>query len=421
MHLKQPREATDRRPFAAVWSIHVSVMTYTVMITESLEGICISSNSSKYNDVFTVTEIFTQSKAATFGISIGDIIQRINDQPFSDIVSECQHTDPNCILWDIETPFMLTVSKNANVTSILMNEISESDEYQDIGARHCESKEQISDIDMDSVRMDTDQITTDPATVDMEVMELDDHTTRSKMYIYRHPFGRKSIPPTEPMRTLMPTHSPFGSTSLSMSTTPTVSTTISSSIFTSVSSEMSDSESAPSPRMLSPSNSRISLIDISGQLLRRHISQRYSLNPFVHFDTASITKSNGKVIALSSRPLQCELHEWCLEIMKIDVEMLEIGVCSVCDIEGININDGGVTETAALGARAVYGSELATDSVWYSSINENGARRCFKDLTPSHQIGWTAKDQIRVVVDLNKFRIKFFLNGRKVSDKVVDD
>merc|ERR1712154_326084 len=92
----------------------------------------------------------------------------------------------------------------------------------------------------------------------------------------------------------------------------------------------------------------------------------------------------------------------------------EIGVCSVCDAAGIKIDDDGVTETSALGARAVYGSELATDSVWYASYNENGDRRCFKDLKEYHHIGWTCKDQIKVVLDLEKWRIKFYLNGQRV-------
>lgn len=38
---------------------------------------------------------------------------------------------------------------------------------------------------------------------------------------------------------------------------------------------------------------------------------------------------------------------------------LEIGVCSVCDIDSIELNDDGATETKALGARGLYGNELA--------------------------------------------------------------
>ena len=83
-------------------------------------------------------------------------------------------------------------------------------------------------------------------------------------------------------------------------------------------------------------------------------------------------------------------------------------------MEQIAIHDDGVTETVDLGARGIYGNELATDSVWYASFNEDGARRCFKDLAQHHHIGWTCKDQIKVVVNLDKWRIKFYINGRKV-------
>ena len=154
--------------------------------------------------------------------------------------------------------------------------------------------------------------------------------------------------------------------------------------------------------------------DPSKQLLGHHLFQENSLNPAVHFDSVATTESNGKVIAVSTKPLESGKYEWTLEILSCDVDIAEIGVCSVCDIEGIKIHDDGVTETTALGARAVYGSELATDSVWYASYNENGARRCFKDLKEYHHIGWTCKDRIKVVVNLEKWRIKFYLNGQRV-------
>ena len=152
----------------------------------------------------------------------------------------------------------------------------------------------------------------------------------------------------------------------------------------------------------------------SKDLLRLHLFQKCSLNTSIHFDTAAMTDSNGKVIAVSHTPLKSGAHEWTLEIVSCDVDIAEIGVCSVSDIDDVQIHDDGVTETAAFGARAVYGSELATDSVWYAAYNENGDRRCFKDLKEYHHIGWTCKDQIKVVLDLEKWRIKFYLNGQRV-------
>lgn len=128
-----------------------------------------------------------------------------------------------------------------------------------------------------------------------------------------------------------------------------------------------------------------------------------------------MTESNGKVIAVSSTPLKAGLiHEWTLEVMACDVEMMEVGICSVANIEGIDIHNDGVTETVALGARGIYGNELASASNWYCSFNKDGARRSFKDLAPQHHIGWTVKDQIKIVVNLQKWRIKFYRNGKRV-------
>ena len=62
---------------------------------------------------------------------------------------------------------------------------------------------------------------------------------------------------------------------------------------------------------------------------------------------------------------------------------------------------------------------LQSDSVWYASYNEDGARRCFKDLKEHHQIGWTSKDQIKVMVDLDRYRIKFYRNGQRVWHRLL--
>lgn len=60
---------------------------------------------------------------------------------------------------------------------------------------------------------------------------------------------------------------------------------------------------------------------LSKQLIERHLLQGNSLNPTVHFDIASLTKSNGKICAVSSLPLRSGTHEWTLEIVKCDVEI----------------------------------------------------------------------------------------------------
>lgn len=160
--------------------------------------------------------------------------------------------------------------------------------------------------------------------------------------------------------------------------------------------------------------SNIGSIGLSNQLIGRHFVQKDSLNLSVHFDAAALTQSNGKIIAVSSHPLKSGTHEWTVEIMECDVDIQELGVCSVVDIGGIELDDIGVTGTAALGARGLYGNALATGSVWYASYNEDAVRRCFKDLKSNHHIGWTCTDQIKVEVDLDKWRIKFFMNGQRV-------
>lgn len=112
--------------------------------------------------------------------------------------------------------------------------------------------------------------------------------------------------------------------------------------------------------------------------------------------------------------MQCQIASPSIARRVRCADIQELGVCSVVDIEGIELDDIGVTGTAALGARGLYGNALATGSVWYASYNEDAVRRCFKDLKSNHHIGWTCTDQIKVVVDLDKWRIKFFMNGQRV-------
>ena len=278
-------------------------------------------------------------------------------------------------------------------------------------------------VDYDSVTSipsDTPSITPSLNT-DPEWIQSTTHIRRH----YRHRFPRKSFPPTKPMQKVTLPYvspvSPHVQFSADFDDIESVSNSIS------ISSPVPKFQSIPGFTQIPDSCSSESGItsysesftpipdSVSQQLIRKHFDQKYSLNPFVHFDRASITKSNGKVIALSSKPLIKGEYEWTLEITRCDVDIQEIGVCTVCDTEGIQIADGGVTKTTALGARGIYGSELANAAVWYTSLNENGVRRCFKDLASSHQIGWTTKDQIKVMFNLDRFRVKFYRNGRKVS------
>ena len=78
------------------------------------------------------------------------------------------------------------------------------------------------------------------------------------------------------------------------------------------------------------------------------------------------------------------------------------------------IRKGGIDATNEFGARAVYGSELFGDLMYYSSYNDDGSCRCRKDLKQQYKIGWTTGDKIKVVLNLNRCNIQFYLNGKKV-------
>ena len=65
------------------------------------------------------------------------------------------------------------------------------------------------------------------------------------------------------------------------------------------------------------------------------------------------------------------------------------------------------------GARAVYGDDLQTDSVYYASFDEDGRQRCYKHL--NGQIGLSAGDVVKVCLDLEHWRIKFLLNSAVVG------
>lgn len=136
----------------------------------------------------------------------------------------------------------------------------------------------------------------------------------------------------------------------------------------------------------------------------------------VHFDRAAVSaNSNGKICLLSSKGLSSGNHEWRIQVLQSDVDLQEIGVVSTNDLQNLSISNKGAIATAQLKARSFYGCELGRNKLFYGSWNEDNSSRCFRDLTTEHKIGWVASDVIRVVLNLNKWRIKFFLNGKAVS------
>ena len=360
-------------------------MSYTVHITERLHGVSISRDYSSSSVQFEINDILDETLTTDYGIAVGDTLTGLNDQSFYNVVSQSKFKDPTCILWDTKLPFTLTLMRKRDVTfSPDTFAIDKKDKKKMYKTPH--------------PRRITDKMKPDIVNTQMSM----EHKTDSAE------IGADSMESESDV--------PFGADSESEFKTADLPDDESFSIYKLLCQWKSLQRPWPSSHCL------------SAQLIDHHLVQsEMSLDSLdsnhlissaadssVHFDSAAITQSNGKIIALSSRPLTSGKHEWSLEILKCDVLAQEIGVCSVRNIEEIPIHDDGVTETGKLGARAVYGSELQSDSVWYGSLNENGTPRCYRNLKSNHHIGWTAKCKIKVVVDLDKWRITFYMNGHKV-------
>jgi len=134
----------------------------------------------------------------------------------------------------------------------------------------------------------------------------------------------------------------------------------------------------------------------------------------VHFDKISVTKSNAKTLLLSSKPLRKGVYSWSLEILRCDVDLHEMGVIGTSDIDSIPVSDDGAMYTPGFKSRAIYGSDMNSGSLFYGSWNANDTKRCHRDLTQYFNVGWTVGDMITVEVDLNRWRVKFMLNGKPV-------
>merc|ERR1719334_2052397 len=154
--------------------------------------------------------------------------------------------------------------------------------------------------------------------------------------------------------------------------------------------------------------------NLSEQLIDLYIEQRQSLNASVHFDKIAVTASNQKTILLSSKGLKQGIHEWHIELWSVDVDLQEIGVIGTDDIDRIPVSDFGAMDTARFKSRAVYGNEIGTGKLYYGSLDEDGKARCMRDLRSFFKTGWTVGSVITVKLDLNKWRIKFLLNGESV-------
>lgn len=154
--------------------------------------------------------------------------------------------------------------------------------------------------------------------------------------------------------------------------------------------------------------------------IRAHVNQRLAQVDHVYFDRYAKTATNGRVV-LTSKGLRSGQHSWSIKILKCDVELQELGVISNANIHGVDVADGGLRESVAFGAKGLYGNEMGTDSAYYGTWNEDGKNRCFKDLggggggAGTGNRAWCTGDVIKVCVDLERWRIKFLLNGNRVK------
>ena len=145
--------------------------------------------------------------------------------------------------------------------------------------------------------------------------------------------------------------------------------------------------------------------------------------PSVPAITAPITPTGNvpdipsdRLCVMSTNGLSSGYHEWTVTILKSDVDLQEIGVISNCDLDSVaEMAPKGIKETKALLARAVFGNELCTASLYRASYNDEGNKGVFKDLSSQYNRGWCTNDQITVCLDFGKNAIKFLWNGQKVK------
>eukprot|EP01084_Bolivina_argentea_P166129 288502_1 len=130
--------------------------------------------------------------------------------------------------------------------------------------------------------------------------------------------------------------------------------------------------------------------------------------------------ADDKIISILANNGFCNgIHKWSFKILECSINRQEIGVIGIGDIKNITINTvGGIKDTKQLSARAIYSTELFTNSSYYASYNKDGTKRCFRNLAKHGRIGWCSGDTITIFLDLQKWVIKFLLNGENVRKTI---
>lgn len=144
-------------------------------------------------------------------------------------------------------------------------------------------------------------------------------------------------------------------------------------------------------------------------MLTKYIRNLRNLFVNVVFDRLVVNERNKRRALVSSNGFTSGYHEWFIEVVKCDIFKQEIGVIGTREVDEVILDDDFISGTTDFGARAVYGDDLQTDSVYYASFDEDGRQRCYKHLHA--QIGLSAGDVVKVCLDLEHWRIKFMLNS----------
>ena len=109
------------------------------------------------------------------------------------------------------------------------------------------------------------------------------------------------------------------------------------------------------------------------------------------------------------------VHVWRIKILECDIYRQEIGVVEKIDPlddAQLNYSEDGIGAMNEFGARSVYGNELFSNKHWYASYNDDGSVRCNKKI--NMKIGWCSGDVIKIVLNLKRGSIQYYMNGVKV-------
>lgn len=298
-------------------------MAYTIKVTERLDGMGIANYGNTAIDDFAIINVPLNSAAARYGICVGDALLSLDDKSFSDLTSQSATKDPNCILQDAQLPYNLTLIRNGVHISTLLTAISDQiviDSMDEDTSAECKENEpenppSIHPLTPDPISPDSGIETQNhsPYLSDDDEIIISNRT----MAFYGN-LGAEDSDHSTSLTT--------GSTT-SNSTTGSDSGSDSGSNHRNSSLNSESSETSDSVDSLQSIRAGKEQSDVSKDIISLHFIQKYSLNMNVRFDKAAVTKSNGKMIAISSNPLESGCFEWTLELIDCDVEIQGLYIC----------------------------------------------------------------------------------------------